>query len=71
MYKDLSLAALRLNIFCKVEEKDECLQLGAPYAKDCYIQHSQNTVLLDVNRFVPFTECLEYKVMMPKIVKIL
>lgn len=42
MYKDLSLAALRLNIFCKVEEKDECLQLGAPYAKDCYIQHSKH-----------------------------
>lgn len=33
MYKDLSLAALRLNMFCKVEEKGERLQLGAAYAK--------------------------------------
>lgn len=35
MHKDSSLAALRLNTFCKVEEKDECLQLGTAYTKGC------------------------------------
>lgn len=33
MYKNSSLAALRLNIFYKVEEKDESLQLGTAYTK--------------------------------------
>ena len=35
MHRDLSLAALRLNIFCKVEEKDKCLQLDTAYTKGC------------------------------------
>lgn len=36
MYKNSSLAALKLNIFYKVEEKDECLQLGTAYRNGCY-----------------------------------
>lgn len=56
MYKDLSLAASRWNIFFKVEEEDERLQLGAAYAQRvASVRHSRNVVLFDISRFMPFT----------------